>query len=60
MDALNLLIVVLCFAVVMYCINNFFAIEAKLKQLINIIFLVLFLMWILFFAGLPWHHAVIR
>jgi hypothetical protein len=61
MDLGYVLIVVIAFAVIMYVINNFFVLDAKLKGLINIILLLVFLVWLLTWSGIFWgHHAVIR
>ena len=60
MDLGYILIVVIAFAVIMYVINNFFAIEAKLKGLINLILLLIFLAWLLTWSGIFWGHHVIR
>jgi len=60
MDLAYVLVVVIAFAIVMYVINNFFAIDAKLKTLINLVALILFLVWLLGFSGIFYgHHSVI-
>ena len=61
MDLAYILVVVIAFAVVMYVINNFFVVDAKLKTLINIIFLLVFCMWLFTWSGLFWgHHVIVR
>jgi hypothetical protein len=61
MDLGYLLIVVIVFAVVMYVINNFFIIDAKLKQFINLILLLIFCVWLFGFSGIFYgHRALIR
>jgi hypothetical protein len=59
MDILYVLIVLIAFAVVMYCINTFIQLDPKLKQLVNVVALVLFIIWIFWYSGLFYHHAVI-
>lgn len=56
MDIGYVLIVVIAFAVVMYVLNNFFALDPKLKNLVNIIFLLVFLVWLLGFTGIFFGH----
>jgi hypothetical protein len=61
MDLASVLVVVIAFAVVMYVINNFFAVDAKLKTLINIIFLLVFCIWLFTWSGLFYgHHVIVR
>ena len=61
MDLAYVLVVVIAFAVVMYVINNFFAVDAKLKTLINIIFLLVFCIWLFTWSGLFYgHHVIVR
>jgi hypothetical protein len=53
------LLVCVLFAIVMYVVNNFFTIEAKLKGLVNLILLILFLFWVLAYSGLFFGHPLI-
>lgn len=59
MDLVYILVVCIVFAVVLYVINNFFSIDGKLKTLVNLIALILFLVWICAYSGLIFGHKVI-
>jgi hypothetical protein len=59
MDLVALFIVVLVFAIVMYCINTFFVIDPKLKTLINLILLIIFLAWFVGYSGVFFRHRLI-
>ena len=61
MDLAYVLVVVIAFAVVMYVINNFFTLDVKVKTLVNIIFLLLFCVWLFSFSGIFYgHHVIVR
>jgi len=61
MDAVTLLIIIIAWWAVMYCINNFFAVDPKVKNLINLVMLLLFVVWVLGFSGLPiFHRSITR
>jgi O-antigen/teichoic acid export membrane protein len=59
MDLLAVLIVCIIFSVVMYCINTFFAVDPRIKQLINVILLILFLLWIFGYSGIFYGHRAL-
>ena len=61
MDLASLLIVVIAFAVIMYVINNFFVIDGKLKQFVNLILLLIFCVWLFGFSGIFYgHHLIVK
>lgn len=59
MDLVYILAVLVVFSLILYTVNTFVSIDARLKNLFNIIALVLLVVWLFWYSGLFYHHSII-
>ena len=55
MDLISLVIVLIVIGVLLYLVNSYIPMDAKIKQILNVVVVIAVVLWLLyaFFGGLP-------